>query len=237
MQEMDIRLIFSVLLGRLKWIVASVALGVALFASYAFFFIPEQYTSSSLLYIINRTDDAKEGIASASSISAAQELANNYAIVMKTEPVLKYARSLLEPELAEELSVAQMKGMVSSSLESGTTILRISAKHGDPKTAQKVCNAVTYAIADVYPEITQETSSASVAEDASKAVKTAPNVVRNALIGALVGLVLSVAIVLLREFMDNTIRDKESLQIQVDVPVLGEIPSFTPNGKGGKRHA
>ena len=70
-------------------------------------------------------------------------------------------------------------------------------------------------------------------------MQTAPNVLRNGLIGAVLGLVLSVAVVLLREFLDNTIRDKESLQIQINVPVLGEIPSFTPNNgkKGGKHHA
>ena len=61
-----------------------------------------------------------------------------------------------------------------------------------------------------------------------------------ALIGALLGLVISVAVVLIRQFADNTIHDKHDLQMHIDVPVLGEIPSFalhTTKSKGGRTHA
>lgn len=233
MQEMDIRLIFSVLLGRIKWIIASVAVGVLLFASYAYFFVPEQYTSSSLLYIRNMTSDTQANSATASNLSAAEYLANTYAVVMKTEPVLSKAYTRLNGEIP----VAELKRMISSSLVEDTTLLTVSAKHGDPETAQLVCSAMAYAIADTFPTVTGEVTSAKVVEDATKAVQTSPKVLRNALIGALLGLVVSIAIILMREFLDNTIRDKESLQMQIDVPVLGEIPSFTPTGKGGKHHA
>ena len=233
MQEMDIRLIFGVLLGRIKWIVASVALGVLLFASYAYFFVPEQYTSSSLLYVRNMASETQANSATASNLSAAEYLANTYAVVMKTEPVLSKAHT----RLGGAISMSELKGMVSSSLVEDTTLLKVSVKHGDPEKARLACSAMAYAIADTFPTVTGEVTSAKVVEDATVAVQTAPNVTRNALIGALLGLVLSVAVVLLREFLDNTIRDKESLQMQIDVPVLGEIPSFTPGEKGGKHHA
>ncbi len=233
MQEMDIRLIFSVLLARIKWIVASVAVGVLLFASYAYFFVPEQYTSSSLLYIRNMSSDTQANMATASNLSAAEYLANTYAVVMKTEPVLNKAYVRLGGVVSED----ELKSMVSSSLMEDTTLLQVFAKHGDPETARLACSAMAYAIADIFPTVTGEVASAKVVEDATAAVQTSPNVMRSALIGALIGLVVSVAVILLREFLDNTIRDKESLQAQIDVPVLGEIPSFTPNGKGDKHHA
>ena len=233
MQEMDIRLIFGVLLGRIKWIVASVAVGVLLFASYAYFFVPEQYTSYSLLYVRNMASDTQANSATASNLSAAEYLANTYAVVMKTEPVLSKART----RMGGTVSIGELKNMVSSSLVEDTTLLRVSAKHGDPETARLACSAMAYAIADTFHTVTGEVASAKIVEDATVAVQTAPNVLRNALIGALLGLVISVAIILLREFLDNTIRDKETLQLQIDVPVLGEIPSFTLGEKGGKRHA
>lgn len=233
MQEMDIRLIFGVLLARIKWIVASVAVGVLLFASYAYFFIPEQYTSSSLLYVRNMASDTQANSATAGNLSAAEYLANTYAVVMKTEPVLNKALA----ELDGAVSMKELKSMVSSSLMEDTTLLQVSARHGDPQTARLVCNAMAYAIASTFPAVTGEVSSAKVVEDATEAVQTSPNVMRNALIGALIGLVACVAFVLLREFLDNTIRDKESLQMQIDVPVLGEIPSFTQSERGSKHHA
>lgn len=233
MQEMDIRLIFSVLLSRIKWIIASVAVGVLLFASYAYFFVPEQYTSSSLLYVRNMMSDTQANSATASNLSAAEYLANTYAVVMKTEPVLNKAYT----RLGGQVSMAELRSMISSSLVDDTTLLKVSAKHGDPQTARLVCSAMAYAIADIFPTVTGEATSAKVVEDATVALRTAPNVLQNSVVGALIGLAICVTVLLLREFLDNTIRDKESLQRQIDVPVLGEIPSFTTNEKGGKHHA
>ncbi len=233
MQEMDIRLLFGVLLSRIKWIVASIAVGVLLFASYAFLFVPEQYTSSALLYVRNMATDTQANSATASNLSASEYLANNYAQVMKTEKVINHALA----QLGGEVTAAQLRGMLSSSLISDTALLEVSATFGNPEIARRACDAMANSLSEMFPTVTGEVSSTKVVEDASKAVKTSPNVVRSALLGALVGLVLSVAVVLLREFLDNTIRDKETLQIQFNVPVLGEIPSFTQVGKGDKRHA
>ncbi len=232
MQEMDIRLIFSVLLMRVKWIIASVAVGVLLFSSYAYFFVPEQYASSSLLYVRNMASDQQANSTTASNLSAAEYLANTYAVVMKTEPVLSKAYT----RLGGVLSMAELKSMVSSSLVKDTTLLKVSVKHSDPEKARLACSAMAYAIADTFPTVTGEVASAKVVEDATVAVQTAPNVSRNAVLGGLLGLVLSVAVILLYTFLDNTVRDKESLRVQLDVPVLGEIPSFTPNEKRGKKH-
>ena len=164
---------------------------------------------------------------------AAEYLAKTYSVIMKTEPVLNKALAQLD----NEVTLAELKQMVSSTLMEETTLLEISAVHSDPAIAQRACDAIAQAVEDTVPAVMDSASSAKVVEKASKAVQTSPNVVRNAIIGALVGLVLSVAVVLLREFLDNTIRDKETLQMQMDVPVLGEIPSFTQIGKGDKRHA
>lgn len=233
MQEMNLRTIFGVLLARIKLIIAAVAVGVLLFASYAYFFVPEQYTSSALLIVHNKVSNTQESTTTASNLSAAEYLAKTYSVIMKTEPVLNKALAQLD----NEVTLSELKQMVSATLMEETTLLQISAVHSNPKTAQRACDAIAQAVSETVPVVMDSASSAKVVEKASKAHQTAPNVVRNALIGALVGFVLSIAFALLREFLDNTIRDKATLQMQFDVPVLGEIPSFTQIGKGDKRHA
>lgn len=232
MQEMNLKLIFDLLVARIKWIIASIAVGILLFASYAYFFVPEQYTSSVMLYIRNMTSDANSNSATASNLSAAEYLANTYSVVLTTDPVLGQA----VVELDNAVTIKQLRGMVSSSLVDETALLKISASNQNPALAQRACDAVAKATAKYFSTVTGETSSANVIGDASEAVQTAPNVVRNAIFGALFGMILSVGIILARELLDNTIRDKTTLQMQIDVPVLGEIPSFTEAvaSKGGK---
>ena len=116
MRELDVRLLFGVLMSRIKWIIASIAIGVVLFAVYAFVFVPEQYTSSALLYVRNMATDTQANSATASNLSASEYLANNYAKVMKTEKVINHALS----QMNGEVSAAQLRSMVSSSLISNT---------------------------------------------------------------------------------------------------------------------
>ena len=233
MQELDIKLVLGALLARLKWIIVSVAVGVLLFASYAYFLVPEEYTSSAKLYVRNMATDTQANSATAGNLSAAEYLANTYAVVMKSEPVLTRALD----ELDGAVTMSELKGMISSSLIKETALLQVSAKHSDPLVAQRVCSTMAGVLADTFSDVTGEVSSARVVEDAVPAWQTEPKVLRSALLGAVIGLAISVVVILLKEFLNNTVRDKESLQQLLNVPVLGEIPSFTQEGKGDKRYA
>lgn len=232
MQELNLDLIFAVLLAKFKWIVASIAVGILLFASYAYFLIPDAYTSSVLVYVRNVATGTQTNSATASNLSASEYLANTYAVALKTSPVLTEASA----ELRGALSAGELSRSVSVSSVEETSFLKISAVHGDPQTAQLICSTIARVSANAFEEI-GEVGSAKVIGDASPASKTAPNVTRSAVLGALVGAVVSVFFVVLRELLNNTIRDKASLQAQVPVPVLGEIPSFGPaTTKRGGHH-
>ena len=56
--------------------------------------------------------------------------------------------------------------------------------------------------------------------------KTAP--IRN---GILIGIVLSVGLILVLDYLDDTIRKKEELEKILSIPVLGELP-HTKETKG-----
>ena len=113
----------------------------------------------------------------------------------------------------------------------------VKIKNTNPDIAKQACEAMANTLASDFPVLTGDPSSAKVADPASVAVKVAPNVVRNGVLGAVIGCLLMVGIFVLQEVLNNTVRDKETLRMQMDVPVLGEIPSFTQTQKGGKRHA
>ena len=46
----------------------------------------------------------------------------------------------------------------------------------------------------------------------------------NIAIAFLLGLIVSLGLVLLLEYLDNTYKNKEQLEKELDIPVLGEIP-------------
>lgn len=236
MQEIDLKSVFVLLLAKIKWIIISVAVGILVFGVYAFAFVPEQYTASALVYVRNTKDeyDNSSNGTTANNLTAAQQLVANFSIHMKTRPVLEAAVKKLDGKVKPE----EIKEATTASSMEETSWLKISVTMGDKKLAKEVCAAIAEASAESFDQL--EASSAKVREYPQGAAKTAPNVAKMAIIGALLGLVASVAFVLIRQFADNTIHDKHDLQMHIDVPVLGEIPSFTlsrTTSKGGRSHA
>ena len=234
MQEIDLKSILFLLIAKIRWIIAGVVVLALLFGGYAHFFVEEQYTCTAKVYVRNTKVDYEINGTTASNLTAAQQLVNNYSIHMKTKPVLDAAVK----QLGGKVTAAQLSAAASAASMDETSWLSISVTLGDPKLAEDACTALANASAQTFAEL--DAASAKV-RDVSKASQTAPNVVKTALIGALLGLVLTVGIILFRQLTDNTIRGKQDLVARIDVPVLGEIPSFdiarTTNRKGGHSHA
>ena len=236
MQEIDLKSVFVLLLAKIKWIVISVAIGILVFGVYAFAFVPEQYTASALVYVRNTKDeyDNSSSGTTANNLTAAQQLVANFSIHMKTRPVLDAAVAKLDGKV----KASEIKEAATASSMEETSWLKVSVTMGDAKLAKDTYAAIAEAAAESFDQL--EASSAKVREYPQGAAKTAPNVAKTAVIGALLGLVISVAVILIRQFSDNTIHDKHDLQMHIDVPVLGEIPSFAlhnAKSKGGRTHA
>ena len=233
MQEIDLKLLFSVLLARVKWIITGIVVVAVLFASYSYFFVPEQYASMAKLYVRNMGENTQANSSTASNLTAAEYLASAYAKGIKLKPILNAACERMN----DRVTPAELSRMVSASGVEESSFLEISVRHTDPVIAKEACEAIANTLASDFPVLTGDPSSAKVADPASDAVKVAPNVVKSTILGALVGCFLMVAVFVLQEVLNNTVRDKETLRMQIDVPVLGEIPSFTQSKKRGKRHA
>ncbi len=236
MQEIDLRSVLVLLLAKAKWIIASIAVGMLLFGSYAYFFVPEAYTASALIYVRNTKEDYEINGTTSGNLSASQQLVANYTVHMKTQPVADLAASKLDGRV----SANTIASSSSATAKGETSWLELSTTMNDAQLAIDVCTALADASAATFGDL--EASSATIRQYPATAVQTSPNVLRSAVLGALIGLVLSVAIILLRQFTDNAIHSRYDLQSRLDVPVLGEIPSFdmaaiAKQQKGGGTHA
>ena len=230
MQELDLRSIFYLLLARIKWIVAAVVIGAVLLGGYTALFVEDQYTSSAKLYVKNVSQDYNANAATSSNLTASERLAKTIRVAATTNTTLREVST----QLGGKMTAGELRSAVSFSQTEETSFLQIMVTHTDPDLAQDACRLMANASAKAF-EKTGETGVATVYEDAQVAVKTGPNTMKTAIIGGLIGLVLAVAIVLLRTLFDNTVRDKDDLRMRLDIPVLGEIPSFDLAVKGGAK--
>lgn len=234
MKEVDLKSVLSLLVAKIRWIILGTVLAALLFGGYAKLFVAKEYTSVAKVYVLNTRTDYEINGTTASNLTAAQQLVNNYSILMTTKPVLEAAVQQLDGRL----TTAQLAAAVSADNMGETSWLKVSVTLEDADLAEDACSAIAAVSAAKFGEL--DAASAKVVE-VSAAAQTAPHVARTAIIGALLGLVVAVAIILLRQLTDNTVHDRHDLKEHLDVPILGEIPSFelakASKRKGGRTHA
>lgn len=232
MQELDLRSILYLLLAKIKWIVLGLVVGALLFCCFTALFVPVKYTSKALVYVSNASADHVSDETTTSSLAAAERLVKTLRVASTTEFSLQNASQRLNGQITpKEL----LKAVAFSGIEE-TSILQVSVTHTDPVLAQEACFVMAETAVSSFSS-TGEIGEAHVMDGAAtKAVKTSPNVGKNTVLGALIGSLLVIVVVVLQALLNNTIRDKEDLQSRIDIPVLGEIPSFDLAVKGGRKH-
>lgn len=140
------------------------------------------------------------------------------------EDVAKAAR-----ESGISLEAAQFKSMFSFVPTNDQPSFTIRITHTDPIIAYKVATITAGCIEDLVKDIEgikDNDDGLLDLTDSPKipAVANSKNEVRNALIGFIVGFVLSAGVILLFAISDVVIRDKQKIEDNFDIPVLGVIP-------------
>lgn len=202
--------------------------------------VDPMYRSSILLYVNSSTSTDNKDNISSSDLATSQRLVKTYIIILRSDPVMDKVATNLERSTGKKLSGAAINGMISAGAEDDTEVFRVSVSNTDPVLAAEVANAVA-AVAPKEIEAVILGSSAKVVQQASVAgAPYSPNKTRQAALFAVIGAVLAIAFVLIREFMDVRIKSEEDLAEICDAPILGYIPelnmesstkySYTPQG-------
>lgn len=248
--ELDIGKIFQVLWKNIIWIIGSLLIGaIALFVVSKFIISPK-YTSSVSLYVNNNSEAASGTPININDINASQKLVNTYIVILGHETVMqqvadKLMEEFADSELEEYIGLSEVNGrrvlqpaalqkVVSMQSVNNTEVLKIEAETKNAMFSARICNLIAEAAPEVLQRVIKAGSVEVIGEAKPVFVKSSPSVRNYTLIGALIGLVAAVAIVLIRYLLDNTVKGEEDIKARLNVPVLGEIPDFELNGKGGQ---
>lgn len=200
--------------------------GIAVYA-YTKIFVAPTYKADIMVNVNNNANlpDSKESV-STSEISASKSLVSTYIVILKS-------RSVVE-EVIRRSGVTypyeKVVKMISGESVSSTEIMRITVTAYSPAEAALLANTV----ADVLPDklSTIIPGSSAVIVDRAVQPKTAagPHKTKNAVLGFLVGAFLCAAIAVIRDLIDDTVRDETFLTQNFQIPLLASIPDMTERG-------
>ncbi|MGI6392039.1 MAG: YveK family protein [Candidatus Izemoplasmatales bacterium] len=207
-------------------LISLVTLWVTVFGIiYTFVIVEPKYTAETAVMV--QVDWSESGTSEQSAISIANALMTTYKDFVISKLVLD---SVIEDvEDIGDLSTKKLKKMISISSTTGAYMIYISVEHSNPALAKTIADKIvenSISIADdeeqgflflqnklklVYPaELPVEPSS--------------PNKVLNIVISALLGGILSLGIVFLKELFNNKYLTKEDLEKHLNLRVLATVP-------------
>lgn len=152
-----------------------------------------------------------------------------YAEYRKTLAVKQFTK-LIEKNRADQLATQKLvTETVSAFLE--------AKRRGDESQFELEIDVSTYlnrrvaltqkaaGLQDILESTDEEGAGARLTDPSGGGVKSGGDTKRTLMLGALVGLMFGLGIAMIREYMDDTVRDKESTVRELGVPVLAALPA------------
>jgi len=187
-------------------------------------FITPLYQSSVMIYVNNIRGDQQVDSVTSSNLSTSQKLVGTYVNIIKSDTVLEQVADAS----GMDITASGIRKIMTARQVEDTELFKVIITHPDPTAAAQLANAV----AEVAPaEIEEfvEGSSTKIIDYAKVAERpSSPNVLRNTVLGAMVGCVLALGCLTVLFLLDVRIKDEEDLLMLVEFPVLGQIPEFLP---------
>ena len=170
---------------------------------------------------------------------ASDRLANPVKVVKKAKPA-KYkttddGRKVLvrkaQPAVIERdgkaysVSASQLASSISVATQQQSQVFSVSAKADTPEKAKAEANAVARSFRDQIPNI-MNINNVTIVAPATNGVQSSPNVKMFTLAGFVIGLVLTFAVILIREMTNTTVRDDSYLSQELGLTNLGHVAHF-----------
>ena len=223
MEEQVISLseIFEALKKRWIMIVAITLTATIISGVISFFVINPVYEASTKVFIGKEESD--DAAYNSSDINMYQQLLQTYAQAIKTKDLVNRAISGLS---YDELEASSVVDALTVNPISSTQILEIKYKSKDAEEAKDVLKGITDEFIVTAKELVPNGNVRVIEEVELPENPVSPNKKMNIVIAFLFGLMVSVGLVFLLEYLDNTYKNKDQLEKELGIPVLGAIPDI-----------
>lgn len=215
--EIDLLELFYVVLHKWKMIVLSLLLTGACGCLISVFLITPQYESTSVLYVLSKSTS----ITSLADIQMGSSLTNDYVEVVTSRPIIEQVIQNLG--LTDE-TYESLKDKVSIDNPVNTRLLKITVR--DPQA--DVAKAIADELADVsksFISIKMDQAAPTVTQYGyADGEPVTPNIVKNTVLGALIGAVLAIGVVIVSYLLNDTIMTTDDIEKKLGMTVLASIP-------------
>lgn len=221
-KELELLEIWEEIWNNMRLIVV-ITVAVTLAAGLVSFFILKPKYEASVSIIVGRTGANEAGKTfDNNDVIMYQNLVKTYVEIAKSDVVSEKASKILENKLTSE----KIQQSITVTPQANTQILTIKSQADTGELSMKTANAVTEAFIEAckvnFP--TGDVKILDVAKLPDKAVS--PKKMLNIVVGFFLGLMVSIGIIFLKNYLNTTVNSEADIKKYLDIPVLGVIPDI-----------
>ncbi|MGV2874580.1 Wzz/FepE/Etk N-terminal domain-containing protein [Macrococcus capreoli] len=217
-EVLDLERLYKLILRNLKTIFGVAILGAIIAAIISFYFITPKYSASTQI-LINKQENKDQLEFQANQ--ADLQLVNTYSEIIKSPVILD--------EVSKNLKLNKsIQSNVNVSNSAQSKVINITITDTSHSNAVKIANEITDVFKSKINKIMKvdNVTVLNPAKDDKNASPIQPKPLINILIGAFIGLTLSLFYVMLRSLLDKRVTTEEEVNELLNLPVIGMIPHF-----------
>lgn len=221
--EIDLVELATVVWNKFWLVVLGLIVGAAAAFCIVKFGMTPKYKATSTIYIFSKTTS----ITSLADLQIGSQLTEDFQIIAKTRGVVESAIMDLERDGKIEpytVSYESLVNRITVTNPASSHMLYVTVEDTDPQRAANFSNAISDELRKQIAEI-MNTDLPSLVQDArTPKSQSSPSVMRDTVIGAMLGALLVMAVLVIRHLSDDTIKLSDDVHKYLGLDVLAEFP-------------
>lgn len=215
--EIDLSQLLKLLKKNIRLIIILALVGIIIAASATTFLISKKYQSQGSVLL---KADVVNGSLDSTQVNTNKMMVNNYVKLLQGNNI--------QDQVAKNLNItsAEVRSSLSITNTTDTQIIEISSTTVDPGLSKRIVDETISVFTTLIQEKLDVTNVTIVDQPEVNPNPVSPSMVKNVIIGALVGIVISLGYLLLTYLLDTKIKNGEQAEQYLGVPLLGIVPFF-----------
>lgn len=220
--EIDLQQLILAVVQRARRVLATAVL-CAVIALLGTVILVKPQAQATVLFYVNNKDRLSENVPhsiTSADIMASKSLVDSYIVILNTETTLTKVIGYADAER----TVGELQEMIKAEAVNGTEIFRVVVAAEDAREAERIAEAIAHVLPNRIANIIEGTSAKVVDTVVTDAEPAVLDYCKNTVLGFLFGVLLSVAMIVLRELFDPTIKCEEDIAKTTQYPILAAVP-------------
>lgn len=220
---MDAKQIIKLFLRR-WWLFVTLAVIAGTATFYInFYVLAPVYEATATVFVNDKSQNSTQYGIAYDQVLVNQMLIADYAEIISSRTI---GKAVVEDLGTDELTPEDVLGMITVTSRNNTRIMELTATSTDPELAMRVANSLSNVFSLKAKDLMNVPNVNIIDPAELPEFPIGPHGIRNTFLAVFAAMLLAAGIILVIEYLDNTIKTPEDVENRLGLTVLGTIPEF-----------